>query len=407
MSTFSLLNLSTETIHTIIDYLDDKTTILSLRYVCTRLYNIVNTYNRHRLDFRSITKSKFNQIRYSINPQDVISLTLSDGDETPGQIRLFLSLFNIHDFTRLRSLTLIQVEESHLIIFLQHISTCPLHSLSIDHQDSMNLSYETITLHSSTIAKLRLHTLHFATANCIVINIQWPIKYTIEYLTLNRSSCKQYINILRHLPHLQTFILTDFSTNDIDNTFASFTGLESPSQLKSLTIKQDVMSLNTIQMLLSLTSTLVYLKLVSLTRISDLIYNGSRWEQFIQMKLPYLDKFEFFFWSSRATYLVHYDVERTIARFRTSFWLEYKRWFVNCTCVKNEVVQLYSIPICEPLQIYDPKKNKTSISTSTIMSDSEEFLMDNVSHLQVNLKEVLIDIIAEQVRTSVLFLGFS
>jgi hypothetical protein len=115
MSTFSLLNLSTETIHTIIDYLDDKTTILSLRYVCTRLYNIVNTYNRHRLDFRSITKSKFNQIRYSINPQDVISLTLSDGDETPGQIRLFHSTPFINSYPSRRvSLDYIPTTYLHL-----------------------------------------------------------------------------------------------------------------------------------------------------------------------------------------------------------------------------------------------------------------------------------------------------
>ena len=186
--------------------------------------------------------------------------------------------------------------------------------------------------------------------------------------------------------------------NDSDYIFPSFTGLELSPQLQSLTMTQDLMSMNKIRTLLSFTSSLVHLKLVSLTGISNSICDDLQWEQFIQMKLPYLDKFEFFFSSSLNGNWTNYSVVRIIASFRTSFWVESKLWFVNYTCVKDEIFQLYSIPICESSQIYDYTKNKISYSTLPIMSNHEESLMDNVSHLRVNLNEALIDKMSEQVQ---------
>jgi len=115
-----------------------------------------------------------------------------------------------------------------------------------------------------------------ATANFVIIEIRWSVQYSIRYLTLRRCSCKQYINILRCLPHLQRLILLYFTMNDSDSTFISTPQLEFFRQVKSLTIKSDVMLMKKIEKLLSLTVSLTFLKLVSTILLADSIIDGSK-----------------------------------------------------------------------------------------------------------------------------------
>jgi hypothetical protein len=61
------------------------------------------------VNFKSITKKEFDLVCQRIIPNQVISLTLSNNEDTPGQVELFLSRFQINQFTSLRSLTLIDL----------------------------------------------------------------------------------------------------------------------------------------------------------------------------------------------------------------------------------------------------------------------------------------------------------
>ena len=135
MSVVSLNTLPVGILYRIFDNLDGQTILLSLRYVCKRLHTIADTYKWYQLDFSSISKQNFDFICRLIHPENVISLILSDDNETPGQIRLFLSLFHIDQFIRLHSLTLIRVDESDLNEFLKHIIKYPLTILSIKHRE--------------------------------------------------------------------------------------------------------------------------------------------------------------------------------------------------------------------------------------------------------------------------------
>jgi hypothetical protein len=56
-----------------------------------------------------VTRKEFESVCQRIRPDQVVSLTLSDDVDTPGQVELFLSRFQINQFTRLRSLTLVEV----------------------------------------------------------------------------------------------------------------------------------------------------------------------------------------------------------------------------------------------------------------------------------------------------------
>jgi hypothetical protein len=152
----SLLTLPVELIYRISDYLDTRTIIFSLRCVCTRLRTITKTYERFRLDLRPTSKPEFHQICSIIRPEHVISLAVSDDDETPGQIDLFLSLLDIHRFSRLRSLAVFVTDDDSLQIILHQTIRCSLISLSIERSRPSNHRSATLHLLSSAMARSNL-----------------------------------------------------------------------------------------------------------------------------------------------------------------------------------------------------------------------------------------------------------
>src|SRR5689334_23375599 len=98
-------NLSLETLpigilHRVCDSLDAQTILFSLRNTCRRLKSVVDSYDRHILDFKSISRSDFQVLCRLVKPRHVISLTLSHDDQTLDQIPLFISLFGVRQLTR-------------------------------------------------------------------------------------------------------------------------------------------------------------------------------------------------------------------------------------------------------------------------------------------------------------------
>jgi len=295
-------------------------------------------------------------VPHFIQPENVISLIISDEHKTPGQINLFLSVFDINKFTRLRSLTLIRVSDSDLIIYLKHISTCPLVSLSIDN---------------------RSYWRKFATLETIQLFMHSPLRH----LALTQwSSTKMIFDIFLHLPYLETLLLDGhlMPNSDDDLTIP----VEIKSKLKSLTMDFCSSTVDTIIPILSCIQSLIHLKLVGQPTISGLVWDGDWWTKFIQNNLPQLQFFEFFF-EKRIDYKEStYDIEFIIISFRTSFWME-KRWYVACDYYKDtRELKLYSIPICKPTIVYRPTPNK--MSCSNLMSDTP-YMMDNVYSLILNL----------------------
>ncbi|CAM4789516.1 unnamed protein product [Rotaria magnacalcarata] len=114
MNDSSLLLLPIEILYHIIDYLDISTNFLSFSNVCTYFRAICNTYNRFQLDFRAISKTNLDHICQLIQPENALSLILTYENKTSGAKRLFFSLFNIDQFTRLLSLSLLNIDEDAL-----------------------------------------------------------------------------------------------------------------------------------------------------------------------------------------------------------------------------------------------------------------------------------------------------
>ncbi|CAF5170659.1 unnamed protein product, partial [Rotaria sp. Silwood1] len=180
----------------------------SFRYVCKRFDLITNSYNYFNFNFESISKTKFLRICHMIPFEQVVSLTLSDKDKTHGQIQLFISLFDINQFLRLRSLKLIRIESNHLKIFLDYTIHSSLISLSIDSQ-TLNIGKNPVlTLLSSTIEHYTLQKLDLNIWPKNMKEFQWPVNCTIKYLSIKNSiTLNQFYIILEYSPCLQTIIL--------------------------------------------------------------------------------------------------------------------------------------------------------------------------------------------------------
>ena len=123
--------LSPEVFHKTLNNLNTSMIFFSFCNVCRGFNAILTCYNDYEMDLNLILKSNFDIIYNTIHPGNLTLLILSNDDQTPDQTSLFISLTNMQKLHRLRSLTLIQVEECHLIIFLQHVSLHKLRSLTI------------------------------------------------------------------------------------------------------------------------------------------------------------------------------------------------------------------------------------------------------------------------------------
>jgi len=98
-----------ELIHHLLNYFSAHEIFYTFTNVSFYIDNVLLIYSSYRLNFESIKKKEFDLVCQRIIPNQVISLTLCDNENTPGQVELFLSRFQINQFTRLHSLTLIDV----------------------------------------------------------------------------------------------------------------------------------------------------------------------------------------------------------------------------------------------------------------------------------------------------------
>jgi hypothetical protein len=181
---------------------------------------------------------------------------------------------------------------------------------------------------------------------------------------------------------LQILIIKDVLWNDT-NTINS----NHYRQLKSLTLEDNRMDIFKLEQFLSLTPSLKYLKVIGMAYLID----SYRWEKILRIKLPNLEKFEFFFLSWKNVNYNFSDIQSLIRPFQTSFWLENKQWIVNCDYIFNPMeVMLYSIPICKSYFQYHDQSNKISCSNLN-QFNLEQLMMDQISGLRLNLVKTMYD----------------
>jgi hypothetical protein len=390
MSSSSLYTLPVELIYYLFEYLDLPTILFSFRYVCKRFQTIVNSYDRYKLDMRLISKIDFDHICRIISPDKVFSITLANDVNTPYQIRTFLSRFSFDQFSQLQSLTLNKIEEGNLFSVLMYISKCSLTSLSINCSSWDTFSYTIRVLLSSTIAKSKLEKLELNISYRDFDMISWPpLPITLKYLRLERCTFQEYCMILRHTTNLRTLALTECQMYNSDGSIYQLSDTMSSSKLISLSFGACFMRMKELLIFLSCTPTLNHMKLIIWTDSSDSVINGDQWEEFIQQKLPLLNRFEFFF--DNLTYIdqTSLDIQSYIHSFQTPFWLEKHRWYVTCDYIKTlSIIRLYSLPICNSSFTYYTNSKKISCST-LITTENQMDLTHQVHEINLNLNQTI------------------
>ena len=388
-STVSLLNLPVEILHRIVDYLDVSTIFLSVSNVCVYLRAISTTYNRYQLNFTSISKSSFHQICHLIEPMNILSLTLSDDNTTPGQIRLFLSLFHMDQFTRLSSLALLGIDDRDLCKVLHSHITSTLTSLTIHWREANCPTMESMNLLSLLLHRLNLQKLELKTSSYALEEMLWPVQCALTHLTLMYITQKHYCTILRQTPNLKMLILNHCSLHKKEEEMETLSEPIFGEQLISLILIDSRISIMGLTSILSLTPSLTYLKIICSPDPFDTIADGSRWEKFIRTKLLSLQKFEFFFTNIYNVYYNPRDIRTLISRFQTPFWLEEKHWFVTCDYINylNQVM-LYTIPLCTTDFTFECEANQFSYSNLDTMTN-DLIITDNVQTMNLTLTKLL------------------
>ncbi|UJR07821.1 hypothetical protein I4U23_012104 [Adineta vaga] len=342
MSHVNLLDLPVEILHNIFDYLHIKTIFCSLRCSCSQLYNAIKTYKGFELDLTSASILQFECVSQIIHPECATGLIFSArNSQNWDRTNSFLKTFDIQQFIRLRSLTILDIDLTDLDDFLQRISSLPLTSLSIKlHDDHQRVLLPRLT---SLIEQGNLRKLELLGLNYSLRALSWPKQCILNHLSITSCTYEEYLTILKQSPFLRTFILqTCFLTM---NTIVSYV---SYPQLTSLTINQFYSPLFNIKLLLSLTPSLASLKLICHRSDHDPLFNGLKWEEFIQTKLQFLKTFQFCFRQSVSTQMNNYVSLLSIVKgYHTPFWLETKRWFVTCDYVLSSISEiiLYTTPV--------------------------------------------------------------
>lgn len=374
-----------ELIYRIFDYLDVKTLLLSIRYVCKSLYLTTNAYNRYDFNFKSIAKPYFRFICEIIPLENVISLTLSDEDKTRGQIQLFLSLVDIEKLTRLQSLSLLQINEAHLTIFSQYISTASLKSLSISTPIVHVRGHKTPLLLSSAIGNNSIANLYLTIWTKDWKDLQWPMNSTLKYLRIvNYITLKQLCIILQHSPHLRTLVLKEVDDDDSEN---SLVGISYP-QVSTLIFDDGFIDINKIEKCVSLTPSLTYIKLIGTGSLFTSSFDGFRWEKIVRTKLRSLRKFEFFLYILTQSNYRSHNIEILMNSFRTPFWLETIPCHINCDYINNShKILLYTLPICNTRFVYHSVLRKISSSNRTTQLYQDD--MNYIRKLQIQLTKDL------------------
>ena len=380
--------LPVEIVHRIFDNIDAETILFSIRLVSKYFRSIVNSYNRYKFNFQLISKSKFYLICQLIHPKNIISLNILNNQQNPNYISLFISLIHLKQFNHLHTIYLFGINEFELNIILKRININLLKSFSLNIQKYDDRRKKTtIQFLSAILLQLTLRYIELNIKIDRIIDIQWPSNCQIKYLVINETMQFNDIHrILLNCPQLHTLILKQSLVNIISK--CSF------PQLTSLTIENLHLTINELELLLSLTPSLIYLKLIG--EVNE--FNGKRWEQFIQINLPHLDKFEFFIYISRYINQTYENLQLIIESFQNLFWIEYKKWFVACEFNKRTyVVQLYSLPICKSIFQYDLDLDKIILSTSAVSFENYSIITNNINEINLNLKATTTEIINNQV----------
>ena len=380
ISNCSIENLPVEIFHRIFDDLDIQTIFFSIRSVCRLFQSIVNSYDRLDFHLKNVSKTNFDLLCQMISPRNIRSLTLHNNKKLLDQISVFLAQIDLRQLTQLHSIHLYGIDEFQFNYLCRRINLNLLKafSIKIDKYDDRRKNTTDNRL-SKIVQQSNLRNIHFNIQNNRLSDIDWPMSCSIECLTLNGDiTFDTLVKIFSCSPRLHRLIIEEKFSSLIDHCILT----SSFPQLRSLAVEQIDVTINQLESFLLLTPSLTDLKLIGDCRIFD----GKRWEEFLQGNLPHLDQFQFHINCQEATAQTREDFELIIQPYQSPFWIDCKKWFVEgeLDLQHSNRYQIYSIPICKSIYQTEFHSNKISLSTS-----NDILITKNISQLIFRFKKRL------------------
>ena len=337
--------------------------------------------------------------------RQVISLKLSNADQTPHSLEFFVSYdLSFDQFYRLQSLSLDSIHSLSLLneIFAQcqdlpyltHVALRRCHFQERDH-------FAQLIVHLWRLSKLSHCRIEHRLPYELNFSNDTTISSSLEYLFLEnfQFNSQELANLFYCTPSLRSFHGTIESHSDCLHWRLSY-----PSSIAAIQLSFRKSSY-------ALTSNLLS-KLPNLTRLTlksrEIFLNGYDWKNLIQNTCPKLKIFrlKMNFQFSRSIHAEE-QLETLINSFQSSFWIEEHQWFVHChwICTSlNNFGTLYTLPYAfnEFLLTnqtwlkstgsidnkYDHVRTLTMINLRTNLADeSRELPYDfrNIEHLQIHL----------------------
>jgi hypothetical protein len=395
----TLDNLPVELVYHILDRLDTYTIFTSLYNVCKRLNSILYTYDQYDLDLKSIPISYFHRISSLIRPEQIISLTLSDGNNNVGLVELFLKKFHIESFKRLRSLKLVNIDDNEQMIKILISLTDKLQILSIENSNEI-YNDTVIDILMTIIGKQSLYKLSLDLERNRILSpsITWPTECFLQEIKLvGLCNMSLFRNILLYSPNLKKFQAYDIDFDDewIDHNDddeneddeieqRQMLPISNASNLTSMSLIYARNEMEKLEWLLPQLTELKYFKYLNIYDFHiESIYesdysliDGERWEKILYN----CNQFEFIF-------TIHFDddswnVHHYLSTFETQFWQD-KNW--NIVLEQYEkILLIYSLPYAHNSHYYDRLTFCSRPNNPYLLSKS----MENVTKLRINMNAV-------------------
>ncbi|CAF1158979.1 unnamed protein product [Rotaria sordida] len=341
-----LESLTNESIHEIFEY-------LSMDHLLNAFYNLNVRFNTliydhirdHNGLFQSISKSLFNIICIEYLPMNIhriVSLHLSDNDDSPQQIECFFNNgFHLREFIQLRSLTLQHIHNENTmrriifeLCYLPLLTELNLYQYYFRNHPKYQLKFVNSIWSLPKLVRLNLNIV--PEYKCY-FPVPTVISSSIKYLSVTGVyyESNQIDRLFQTTPRLRSLRIEMTCTTSNEHF-----SIVLPS-LKRLNIMFHSAQQSTIENLLRNLPNLNALKIEML----NFCLNGHDWKRIITNYLLKLKRFEFKVDDNFSNdNMIDKKINQLLQTFRTQFWIDIHRWFVQCDLCEKEHYSLYTLP---------------------------------------------------------------
>ena len=308
-----------------------------------RLDSLVQVHLQGFDDFRSISKEKFDRICRQDLPSiadRMTSMTLSEGDETPQQIELLYSCgLDLPRFSRLQSISYYGLRSDRLMKRMMdewpalpelrelRFFECEFRWGDLNMLSIVNSIWSVPKLTNSHIDIIAPPRYVAATPNVTSTSLQ------CLSIQVARFPLARLIQLLRRSPELSELtVKIDDPPNE--QVIPSFSHMLTTLSISSR--KRIPGLLSFLQLLPNLCNLTV--------ETADFYVDGHQWKQLIVVHLTALKQFQLKTQFQHSAEVDHHYIDHLLDSYRTTFWLEIRKWFIRVHWNASNSILLYTLP---------------------------------------------------------------